>query len=236
MANGTIAFDTLQTSDAVNTGTTKSIDTSYIFNGVAKAWFQASSDTTLSDSFNISSGTDNGTGDYSYALSNAFVNDDYSRLANYHVWTMFPFGRMARDAKGVIENPAMTIEKTTGIPYLKLSEEFKSRRVGTIDALGKRETKKLAKDYPWMQRAIDNPLRTSKNESVRTAVEKHPDHGWIVFPTIRLDGEELKQYSLKEAMNIALKNKDFIKVDSLQEGNRISQGFSKRLTLNEKGE
>ena len=36
MANGTIAFDTLTTSDSVNTGTEKSIDTSYIFNGVAK--------------------------------------------------------------------------------------------------------------------------------------------------------------------------------------------------------
>ena len=53
--------------------------------GLAKAWFQASSDTTLSDSFNISSGTDNGTGDYSYALSNAFVNDDYAD--NYTVYT-----------------------------------------------------------------------------------------------------------------------------------------------------
>ena len=40
MANGTIAFDTLTTSDSVNTGTEKSIDTSYIFNGVAKAWCQ----------------------------------------------------------------------------------------------------------------------------------------------------------------------------------------------------
>ena len=38
MANGTIAFDTLTTSDSVNTGTEKSIDTSYIFNGVAKVW------------------------------------------------------------------------------------------------------------------------------------------------------------------------------------------------------
>ena len=103
MANGTIAFDTLQTSDAVNTGTTKSIDTSYIFNGVAKAWFQASSDTTLSDSFNISSGTDNGTGDYSYALSNAFVNDDYAD--NYTVYTTV--SRIAtkndgRDGAGVL--------------------------------------------------------------------------------------------------------------------------------------
>ena len=39
MANGTIAFDTLTTSDSVNTGTEKSIDTSYIFNGVVKVWY-----------------------------------------------------------------------------------------------------------------------------------------------------------------------------------------------------
>ena len=32
MANGTIAFDTLTTSDSVNTGTEKSIDTSYLLN------------------------------------------------------------------------------------------------------------------------------------------------------------------------------------------------------------
>ena len=38
MANGTIAFDTLQTSDSVNTGTIKSIDTSYVFNGSSKSW------------------------------------------------------------------------------------------------------------------------------------------------------------------------------------------------------
>ena len=38
MANGTIAFDTLTTSDSVNTGTEKSIDTSYLLNGSCKAW------------------------------------------------------------------------------------------------------------------------------------------------------------------------------------------------------
>ena len=36
MANGTIAFDTLTTSDSVNTGTEKSIDTSYLLNGTCK--------------------------------------------------------------------------------------------------------------------------------------------------------------------------------------------------------
>tara|TARA_Y100001938_G_scaffold138743_1_gene204668 strand:+ start:342 stop:761 length:420 start_codon:yes stop_codon:yes gene_type:complete len=70
MANGTIAFDTLQTSDAKRSGTTKSVDTSYIFNGVLKAWIHftqaASTDLTTQDtitnSFNISSLGDEGTG------------------------------------------------------------------------------------------------------------------------------------------------------------------------------
>ena len=44
MANGTIAFDTLTTSDSVNTGTEKSIDTSYLFNGVAKQWINLNGD------------------------------------------------------------------------------------------------------------------------------------------------------------------------------------------------
>ena len=73
--------------------------------GLAKAWFQASSDTILSDSFNISSGTDNGTGDYSYALSNAFVNDDYAD--NYTVYTTasrFAIKNDGRDGTGVLAN------------------------------------------------------------------------------------------------------------------------------------
>ena len=77
--------------------------TSNLQQGLAKAWFQASSDTTLSDSFNISSGTDNGTGDYSYALSNAFVNDDYAD--NYTVYTTasrFAIKNDGRDGTGVL--------------------------------------------------------------------------------------------------------------------------------------
>ena len=78
--------------------------------GLAKAWFQASSSTALSDSFNISSGTDNGTGDYSYALSNAFVNDDYAD--NYTVYTTV--ARWAtknddRDGTGVLATEVFSI-------------------------------------------------------------------------------------------------------------------------------
>ena len=81
MANGTIAFDTLTTSDSVNTGTEKSIDTSYIFNGVAKAWVTfdgTASGATIGDSFNVSSSDDDGTGDYGINFSNAMSNANYS--------------------------------------------------------------------------------------------------------------------------------------------------------------
>mgnify|MGYP006220850253 FL=1 len=84
MANGTIAFDTLTTSDQVNTGTEKSIDTSYIFNGVAKVWikFDMSSSFTNEDSFNISSLDDDGTGDFGLNFSNNMANANYPAPAS----------------------------------------------------------------------------------------------------------------------------------------------------------
>ena len=45
--------------------------------GLAKAWFQSSNAAVLQDSFNISGGTDNGTGDYTFAYSNNMNNQLY---------------------------------------------------------------------------------------------------------------------------------------------------------------
>ena len=81
MANGTIAFDTLTTSDSKNTGTEKSIDTSYIFNGVVKCWvnFDGSATNAASrDSFNVSSMADRGTGLSTITLSNAMSDSNYA--------------------------------------------------------------------------------------------------------------------------------------------------------------
>jgi hypothetical protein len=78
MANGTIAFDTLTTSDQVNTGTEKSIDTSYLLNGSAKHWtFYNQISETVFDSFNQSSVTDNTGGDYATNFTNSFSNVFY---------------------------------------------------------------------------------------------------------------------------------------------------------------
>ena len=76
MAFGNLKFDTLTTSDAKNTNTEKSLDTSYIFNGSAKAWASITGDSfTLSDNFNVSSITDNGTGDTTVNFTNAIRNE-----------------------------------------------------------------------------------------------------------------------------------------------------------------
>ena len=73
MANGTIAFDTLTTSDSVKSNTEKSIDTSYIFNSIPKMWVHAHQHESQ-DSFNITSSTDNGTGDYTFTATNLLVD------------------------------------------------------------------------------------------------------------------------------------------------------------------
>jgi len=81
MANGTIAFDTLTTSDTVNTGTEKSIDTSYIYNGVNKFWMQTRGDlitANIQDSFNSSTVTDIGTGFIDTNFTNNMANAFYS--------------------------------------------------------------------------------------------------------------------------------------------------------------
>ena len=79
MANGTIAFDTLQTSGQI-TGTAKSVDTDYVVNGSAKAWVNFNGTGTLAvrNSLNTSSVTDNSTGNYSQVYTNSFSAADYS--------------------------------------------------------------------------------------------------------------------------------------------------------------
>ena len=46
--------------------------------GLAKAWHKAQDNATLDDSFNISSGSDQGTGNYDYSFTNIMNNANYS--------------------------------------------------------------------------------------------------------------------------------------------------------------
>ena len=87
MAHGTIAFDTLTTSDQVNTNSEKSIDTSYIFNGVAKVWAKLdgtqAAASMIQDSFNVGSMTDSGTGKpiINYTNNMSTVHYSYTAMA-----------------------------------------------------------------------------------------------------------------------------------------------------------
>ena len=79
MAFGNLKFDTLTTSDAKNTSTEKSLDTSYVFNGSAKAWINVvANGSSITDSFNVSSHDDDGTGDGGINFSNNMANQGYS--------------------------------------------------------------------------------------------------------------------------------------------------------------
>ncbi len=58
--------------------------TTNVVQGLAKAWVEGSNAAALTDSFNISGGTDNGTGDYSYAFSNNMGSANYSISVSCH--------------------------------------------------------------------------------------------------------------------------------------------------------
>jgi hypothetical protein len=79
MAFGHLKFDTLTTSDAKNTNTEKSLDTSYIFNGTSKTWNTLDGTGTIGilDSLNIASVTDRATGRYTHTFTANMGNTNY---------------------------------------------------------------------------------------------------------------------------------------------------------------
>ena len=113
MANGTIAFDTLTTSDSVNTGTEKSIDTSYILNGVAKSWALTDKTTPeVLDSFNQASMTDTSTGIVTWTMTNIFSSTNWVASSSTHADN-------ANNAYSMVHSGTRTstgtpVDKTTG--------------------------------------------------------------------------------------------------------------------------
>ena len=60
----------------------------------------------------------------------AVLEDDWERVANYYVYTMFPFGRIMRDFSplvrgNLIDNPQGVIEKWTGVPAYGIKKAVK---------------------------------------------------------------------------------------------------------------
>ena len=58
----------------------------------------------------------------------AMIDDDWTKVSNYYIWTMFPFGRLARDVKNSVQNPIRTVENLTGVPYISMHRYLKETR------------------------------------------------------------------------------------------------------------
>lgn len=84
-------MSTLQVTNIKKTGETASRDVS----GVAAAWVNGSAAAVISESLNVSSGADNGTGDYTYTytsamLSTAYVANTDPRVGSSVIYTANP--------------------------------------------------------------------------------------------------------------------------------------------------
>ena len=81
-----------------------SIATSVVASGSAKGWAAANTTAGVTDSFNISTGTDHGTGDYTLAITNALSSVNYSApIVCYGNTTgAIPINHFARTTASVI--------------------------------------------------------------------------------------------------------------------------------------
>ena len=68
----------IDTSGQVSVRGESSATTTNLQQGLAKCWCQFDSDVTFADTFNVASGTDNGTGNYTFTITNDMSNTGYS--------------------------------------------------------------------------------------------------------------------------------------------------------------
>lgn len=64
-------------------------------------------------------------------MISALVTGDWERVIDYTSWTMFPFGRLARDLHKSYLNPKSFIDRMTGFPLTKISGPDKEKEKNT---------------------------------------------------------------------------------------------------------
>tara|TARA_Y100001938_G_C7946586_1_gene357074 strand:- start:11 stop:400 length:390 start_codon:yes stop_codon:yes gene_type:complete len=81
-------MSTIKTNTLTGTSTAGSIvvtgegnsTTTNLQQGLAKAWVKANNAAVVADSLNVSTGVDNGTGDYQFNLSSSMANTEYCQI------------------------------------------------------------------------------------------------------------------------------------------------------------
>lgn len=61
-----------------------------------------------------------------YPVFNALLTGDWEKWATQTSWTLFPFGRLAKDTVKTLNNPAMIVENYTGIPVHRIGAKTKT--------------------------------------------------------------------------------------------------------------
>ena len=59
------------------------------------------------------------------------LGDDSNRLSSYHIYSLFPFGRMIKDihAEGnLLEVPEMAFEKLLGLPVHQIGRQLRASK------------------------------------------------------------------------------------------------------------
>ena len=87
---------------------------------------------------------------------NGMIENDFSKVANYTLWTMFPFGPLAMDIKRSIDSPSQIIDKMTGIPTRAIGEMLKTRSNIRTGETWKRTDKKKAEEEKPKKPKINN--------------------------------------------------------------------------------
>ncbi len=63
-----------------------------------------------------------------YPIFGALVPGDWDRFFSYHVWTYFPFGRMANSVRKTMEDPRMAVEQLLGVPIHCMAQDAQKVR------------------------------------------------------------------------------------------------------------
>lgn len=88
-------MSTLRLTTLSNQGGTASVPSDTVINGTAKAWvnFNGTGTVAIRASFNVSSITDNGSGNYTVNFTTAFANTNYCGLATSGAYTADAIGQ-----------------------------------------------------------------------------------------------------------------------------------------------
>jgi hypothetical protein len=62
-----------------------------------------------------------------YPTFQAAVSGNWDRFFDYHVWTWFPYGRMANSMRKTMADPSMAVEQLTGFPLHRFAADVKKK-------------------------------------------------------------------------------------------------------------